>query len=77
MDWTEFMALVMKARSTFYMALFKKYDLNSDGEIDQSEIDKILAKMNERRNTTMAKDIRERFDSMLINFWLIPTSPPE
>ena len=50
------------------MELFKKYDLNNDGEIDQSEMDKIVEKMNESGNTTMAKDMRERFDSMLANF---------
>ena len=50
------------------MVLFKKYDLNSDGQIDQSEMDKIVAKINESGKTTMAKDMRERFDSMLVNF---------
>ena len=50
------------------MALFKKYDLNSDGQIDQSEMDKIVAKMNESGNTAMAKEKRETFDSMLANF---------
>ena len=62
------MALNMEARSTYYMALFKKYDLNNDGEIDQSEMDEIVAKMNESGNTTMAQDMKERFESMLANF---------
>merc|ERR1712179_289758 len=35
LDWDEYMALLMEARSTFTLGLFTKFDLNGDGEIDQ------------------------------------------
>ena len=50
------------------MSVFKKYDLNNDGQIDKSEMDTIVAKMNESGDTAMAREKRCTFDSMLANF---------
>ena len=68
LDWDEYMALLMDARSTFTLGLFTKFDLNGDGEIDQAEMDTVVAKLKDSGDDFMAKNMRDNFDLMLKNF---------
>ena len=47
-DWDEFLALMMEARSSYYKSLFKTYDLNEDNQIDKSEMETIVAQIKAR-----------------------------
>ena len=68
LDWTEYMSLVMDARSTYTEELFTKFDLNGDGEIDQEEMDAVVASIKESGNELKANEMRDNFDIMLKNF---------
>ena len=68
LDWDEYMALMMEARSTFTLGQFSRYDLNGDGEIDQAEMDTVVAAIKESGNEFMANVMRQNFDLMLKNF---------
>ena len=68
LDWTEYMALVMDARSTYTESLFTKFDLNGDGELDQDEMDAVVDSIKESGDELMANKMRENFDIMLRNF---------
>ena len=68
LDWTEYMALVMEARSKYTMGLFTKYDLNGDGVIDQDEMKTVVANIKETGDEFMANIMRQTFDLMLKNF---------
>ena len=59
LDWAEFIALMMEAKSNYTMGLYKKYDLNGDGEIDQEEMDKVVAKIKDSGDEDMSKTMRE------------------
>ena len=67
-DWSEFMALIMEAKSTYIQSLFKTYDLNNDSLIDKCEMKTIVAQINDGGNGTRANQMREVFDFMLANF---------
>merc|ERR1719431_2112113 len=68
LDWTEYMTLVMDARSTYTEELFTKFDLNGDGEIDKEEMEAVVASIKESGNELKANEMRENFDVMLKNF---------
>ena len=50
------------------MGLFKKYDLNGDGEIDQTEMETVVAQIKDSGDEDMSETMRETFDLMLKNF---------
>ena len=60
LDWTEYMALVMDARSTY-----TNFDLNGEWEIDQDEMDAVVASIKESGDELMTNEMRENFDIML------------
>ena len=50
------------------MGLFKKYDLNGDGEIDRTEMETVVAQIKDSGDEDMSETMRETFDLMLKNF---------
>ena len=67
-DWNEFMALMMQARSNYYKMLFKKFDLNQDDQIDKAEMDLIVQKLKEKGETERSDQLKDLFHNMLKNF---------